>query len=669
MAGFVRHFQYLGCELSFHPWLYCVRLRASIHADLKPFLAVSLCAGVLLLAAVPAAAQVEAEAEVKPEAAQDVPLVIESTSALGSQVDGLLLTRWLKSHGQLWSFLSEPELTRAEFDDLLKRAPADVVALLQTRGYFNAVATLDKDAGAPRIKVALGPLTTIESVTIAVLDEQGAPVQSLTEALVGGWSLPVGETFTQAAWQAAKDQAINTLASQVFYQASIASSQAEVDPRTHRAKLSVTLHTGPAFTFGSIAVQGASRYDTQGVVNMAHIAGLREGADYRAQALFDAQSRIMDSGQYGSAFVTLSPEVSPSETGAESNPDARRSANDGATELRPSKARLAVGLEVVEKPLKQTEASIGFSTDSGPRLHFTHTHYRVPSVDWQAVHTLDWQRDAQMVSSDWLSPLDARAWQWTGGLELKRQIDDNITTTSQHWRAGQTQSLQSIQRTYYVQWVQAKEEVRTQRATDTAALSAHWAWSQARWDNPSDPQTGHALSADMSAGLTLAQGVRPYLRAQTQGLWLRPFDNPKRGRLALRAGLGAVMAKGDTAVPSSELFLTGGDTSVRGYAVRSIGLVDQASGTSGLVLPGRLMWLGALEWQRPTTWGGDLGRLEQTFFVDAAAVSDRIDAQTVFVGSGTGVRFISPVGPMQMDVAYGHQTQEWRLHLFVGIRF
>ena len=177
------------------------------------------------------------------------------------------------------------------------------------------------------------------------------------------------------------------------------------------------------------------------------------------------------------------------------------------------------------------------------------------------------------------------------------------------------------------------------------------------------------LTPDLSAGITLTQGAKPYLRGEAQWLHLSPFNNRQLGRISTKLGVGGVMANTDTAVPASSLFLTGGDTSVRGYALRSIGRTDRVAMAQGLVLPGRLMWLGALEWQRPTTWGGDAGRVEQTFFVDAGAVSNRLDEQTVFVGTGTGIRFISPVGPMQVDVAYGHQTKEWRLHLFVGIRF
>jgi translocation and assembly module TamA len=594
----------------------------------------------VLMVATPGAAQAQVPKEVS--------LSVEAPAVASGPVDALVLERWLKTHAQLWQFLSEPELTSTEFDDLLERAPKDIEALLQTRGYFNAKASIT-DAASPGLTVALGPVTTIASVSIAVVDATGNTRGDLTEMVRQEWPLQVGDTLTQSAWQSAKDKALNTLASRVYYQASISKSQAEVDPSTQRAKLSMELNSGPAFTFGPTQVLGATRYDTQQVLNLAQLAGLREGLPYSAQALFDAQRRIIDNGNYVSAFVTLTP--------------SERRANAEQT------LQVLSSIEVGEKPLQQAEASIGASTDSGPRLHLKHMHYRFPGLGWQATHTIDWQRDTQMLSSNWLSPLNARAWQWTGGLELKRQVDDNITTNAQHWRAGQTQSLDNVQRTYYMQWTQSKEQVRTQLPLTTSALSGHWAWSDARWDNPGDPQSGYALSMDLSAGVTLAQGAKPYLRGQTRWLWLKPFANPKSGRLATRVGLGAVVATDSTEVPSDELFLTGGDTSVRGYAVRSIGSTDSPAAAQGLVLPGRYMWLGGLEWQRPTTWGGDIGRVEQTFFVDAAAVSNRLNHTSVYLGTGTGLRFISPVGPMQVDLAYGHQTREWRLHLFVGIRF
>jgi len=38
-------------------------------------------------------------------------------------------------------------------------------------------------------------------------------------------------------------------------------------------------------------------------------------------------------------------------------------------------------------------------------------------------------------------------------------------------------------------------------------------------------------------------------------------------------------------------------------------------------------------------------------------------------GVGTGVRYNSPVGPLQLDLAYGLETKRLRLHLNVGFTF
>jgi outer membrane translocation and assembly module TamA len=39
------------------------------------------------------------------------------------------------------------------------------------------------------------------------------------------------------------------------------------------------------------------------------------------------------------------------------------------------------------------------------------------------------------------------------------------------------------------------------------------------------------------------------------------------------------------------------------------------------------------------------------------------------VGMGAGVRYRSPVGPLQLDLAYGVHSKSLRLHLSVGFTF
>ena len=60
---------------------------------------------------------------------------------------------------------------------------------------------------------------------------------------------------------------------------------------------------------------------------------------------------------------------------------------------------------------------------------------------------------------------------------------------------------------------------------------------------------------------------------------------------------------------------------------------------------------------------------ESTVFIDAGAVADKPAALRSKVGVGVGARWKSPVGPLQIDVAYGVAVKKLRLHLSVGFSF
>ena len=111
--------------------------------------------------------------------------------------------------------------------------------------------------------------------------------------------------------------------------------------------------------------------------------------------------------------------------------------------------------------------------------------------------------------------------------------------------------------------------------------------------------------------------------------------------------------------------MTGGDTTVRGYGYRSIG----ARTDNGQLYGGRYLAVGSVEWQRPIVYKGAMTDWESTLFVDAGAVADKVGDLSPRVGVGAGVRWRSPVGPLQADLAYGVKTKEVRLHLRLGFSF
>jgi translocation and assembly module TamA len=180
------------------------------------------------------------------------------------------------------------------------------------------------------------------------------------------------------------------------------------------------------------------------------------------------------------------------------------------------------------------------------------------------------------------------------------------------------------------------------------------------------------LGVEVGGGSTLGSQQDPYGRVLARWLGYLPLGsndaaltNLRSGRLALRAEAGAVLAKSDIALPSTQLFLTGGDNSVRGYGYHELGVTLP----DGQTTPGRTLGLASVEWQRPITVNGRLTDWESTVFIDAGAVADKVADLRAKVGVGVGARWKSPVGPLQIDLAYGVAVERFRLHLNVGFTF
>jgi translocation and assembly module TamA len=119
------------------------------------------------------------------------------------------------------------------------------------------------------------------------------------------------------------------------------------------------------------------------------------------------------------------------------------------------------------------------------------------------------------------------------------------------------------------------------------------------------------------------------------------------------------MASTRDGIPSTLLFRTGGDTTVRGYAFESLG-VDQGNAVVG----GRYYAVGSVEAIR---WIGESWGLAA--FVDAGNAVDSLPDFRFALGYGIGGRVRTPLGPFRLDIAYGQDVHELRLHFSVGLSF
>lgn len=560
---------------------------------------------------------------------------------------------YLARHIELQRYRELTDLDANELSRLLAAAELNVQDLLGTLGYFSPQIQLavqdtpQNPAAARRIVITVQPGEPVKisevkfKFTGPIAEDTTA--QEQRRAIRATWGLRRDMTFTQADWDAAKTQARRLLTAQRYPLGDIVESQADIDQDTKTAHLSVTLDSGPAYRLGPLQISGTQRYDTQLVTRLAR---LTPGADYSQNQLLEAQQRLSDSGFFDSAFVSLD--------------------TTGDPQAAP------VLVQVREAKLQKIVLGIGASTDGGARLSMEHTHNKVPGIDWRAVTKLSLDQETRSFGTEWTAPPDESDWRWVTSALFQNQGSGSTEVDSQRYRVGRTQIGERIDRNYYLQYDRANVPGAS-LTTVADALSANYAWTQRNFDSLPFPSSGYGLGVELGGGFTLDSSHQPYLRTQARWLGLWSLAGPqartraamRAGRIAVRAEGGMVMARDGIELPSSQLFLTGGDTSVRGYAFRSIG-TEQPNGT---ITPGRYLAVGSVEWQRPIVVNDKLSGWESTVFLDAGAVADRTSDLHAKVGVGTGVRWRSPVGPLQIDVAYGVATQKLRLHLSVGFTF
>jgi translocation and assembly module TamA len=596
----------------------------------------------LLLLAVPWAAAEEAPATAS--AAAPAGAAFELNIQAPDDIKDLL-TR----HLELQRYRELTDLSDDELERLLRQAGEDARRLVGTLGYFSPIITLAHQpapggAALVTLTVTPGEPTRIQQVTIqftgAIADDGLAAAQR--QQIQASWSLPAGNRFTQNAWDGAKQQALRQLTTLRFPAGRISTSLADIDPDNAKAHLQLTLDSGSAYRLGELEVDGLQRYDRALVQRLAR---LNPGSPYSQADLVAAQQRLTDSGYFDSAFITLDTQADPT----------------AAT----------VQLKLREARLQKLVLGVGASTDSGPRLSAEHTHHKVPGIGWRAVSKLLLDRETRAIGSELTSPPDPSNWRWAVSGLLQNQQLGTLDVSSQQLRAGRKQSQERIDRNLYVQYDRAETvDTDTTQPVIAQSISANYAFAVRYYDNLPFPSAGWGWGAELGGGTTLGSERQAYTRLLTrwQGfLGLGQSDGNRAGssRLAMRASAGAVIAKDSASLPSTQLFLAGGDNSVRGYGLNDIGVTL----ANGSVTAGRYLSTGSVEWQRPVRINGRPSDWESTVFIDAGAVANKPAELEAKIGVGVGARWNSPVGPLQLDLAYGVDARRLRLHMNLGFTF
>ncbi|MES2355854.1 MAG: autotransporter assembly complex family protein [Pseudomonadota bacterium] len=546
------------------------------------------------------------------------------------------LRKLLTENLRIIALKTDADINLDQLRSAYRRTPSEIEELLATEGYFSPKITpsLEEDSGAWRAHFSIdpGPRTQVKSKSIEFtgdITSSSENNQRLREQAQTAWPLNEGMPFQQADWDNGKRKLLQTLLAQRFPAARITTSEALVDALTNTAALSITIDSGPEFRIGELEISGLEHYRPTIVQRLNTIS---PGSPYSLDRLQEFQQRLQETGYFASVLVSVD--------------------TDPQT---PGHAPLKV--TVVERPPRRISFGVGYSTDTKNRV----------SVEYEDMNFLD--RSLRLKSRLRVETLRQ---EFTGEVAFPRTgggIDPRVFATYAHENIqGQetrkygvggalSKTRGNIERSVSLQHAYEDQSIDGAVGNIRQAIFGNFSWTQRAVDNPLFPSRGYLINLQLGAAPRVFAKSESFVRSYGRGAYYFPIR--KTDTLLLRTELGYVAAQSSERIPSDFLFRTGGDVSVRGFPYQGIGVQE---GTA--IVGGRVLGVASAEythWLTPK-WGAAV-------FYDVGDAVDHLPDFKLQHGYGAGARWRSPVGPLSLDVAYGQERKEYRLHFTVGVAF
>ncbi|GAB3264616.1 autotransporter assembly complex protein TamA [Chitinimonas naiadis] len=527
-------------------------------------------------------------------------------------------------------------IDKEQLDRLYEATPREIEALLAPQGYFNpkvkSVMQPERAGWRLRFTVEPGEPTSIRDVELQIEGaiRQEPDFQTRWAELLEVWPLPIGANFTQPDWDAAKRRGLQALLIDRFPAAAIKDSRAEVDPVQSTAELSVVYNSGPRFTFGDLSVNGLNKYPRKLV---ERLQTFQAGEPYSQQKLLDFQTALQNTPYFASVFLDV-----PIDSAKPEN--------------------VPVRLEVTEAPRYKTDAGVGFDTDKGPRASLAFRDSNLRQLGWIGSLNLNLQRREQTFNAGVELPVDLDGYRYGSSYKVEHSDVAGLDKTTQTLGVQRSRLKGRIEVTQAIQYTNANERLDGEETKFNKALIFSQSWTRNGLDKPADPQRGLLLSWQLGGAAKALLSDTNFVRAWGRAAWYHPLG--EKGLVLFRGEAGQVLADNTDSVPSDWLFRAGGAGSVRGYGYQTLGVKAE----NGAVQGGRLLLTGSAEYQHRV-----VGPWRAAVFADVGNAANDWLSFKAYKGYGVGARYISPVGPFALDVAYGAADRKVRLHFSLGVGF
>lgn len=512
-------------------------------------------------------------------------------------------------------------------------AIAQVEQAIRALGYYNPVITFEvtEDAdGLAELVLTVVPGEPVRIRSRSVLiegpgSEDPALVDQIPKEPAEGDVLHHGRYNTLR-------QAIQNRARRLgYFDGEFVTRRLEVDPSENHADITLHYRTGERYRLGAVTFLEGHGFD-EGLLNQ--FVTFEPGIPFHADEVAKLNSDLSNSGYFSGVDIDASP----------------NRAEDGV---------IPVDIGLTPRPPRSVGAGVGFSTDVGPRFRGNwREHYTNPMGHRRGADT-ELSELRQNVSGWYELPLDPPM---TDSIRLgtgyqRENIEDvesERLTLGQQWRhqldTGWMQVLS-------LRWEGERFKIGEDERGNSSLLLPGLSYSKLQANSPLDPSRGYRLQLDVTGAhrAIISDADILHVNVLARGLYTLADNH----RFLTRFNFGGVATNSFSDVPPSLRFFAGGDQSVRGYGYETLSPRDD----NGVAVGGRFQLVGGVEYQYEFVRNWRVAA-----FVDKGnAVNDVFDR--LATGAGLGIRWVSPVGPLRLDVAKGLDEEfggGWRIHFSMG---
>jgi len=514
---------------------------------------------------------------------------------------------------------------------LQRYAKKQVQNSIKALGYYSPTIEVEfnKDDSELVVKIERGPATRIDTINITLNGEGKNDTQLQT--IIKNTNLKQGDVLNHGNYESAYKKIESMLLERGYFDAKWPARKLEVSIKKNSAVVTFVINTGVRYQYGSIEITS----DTPAEKYIRSLAPFTQGQPYKSTYIADYNLKLSSTPYFASVRVYA-------------DITARKN------------AQVPIKVEVIPKPANSFEIGGGFSTDLGPRVRFKWSKPWITEDGHYLDTNMNIAEKQQDLSMAYTVPVDDPnddLWRFSVGYKLEDELADDTYSeilTAQLQRQWLTED--KWVRTAFLRRDQETFRLGDDPKESTEMLMPGISYARKNLKGGTTPYWGEQWLISAEFGLDDALSSTNLLRVQLQHAWLRTYLN--KHLVFLKANVGAMLVDDINNVPYSLRFYAGGDQSVRGFAYQSISPENE----DGELIGGKYLLASTMEYnyQFAQNWRAAL-------FVDGGTATNDFSDEFE-VGAGFGFRYLTPVGPVRIDHAWGltKESKSTRLSITIG---